>query len=254
MKRFLGLLVVWLCMTGSCLALQPVDNPSLQQAVNYGIDRSDTLKFSDAAFLAPWTINDSALKNPYRLSEKVVVYSPYLLAALQAKSIYRAKGTPTVQGIREFLTDYEGITVVGAVLNTPLQLTKEDFDIKLRQGTVVLAPYAVELLKFRYLDNKAAVVQAKKRADALYLEKLKQKSQALKNELAALKNDKTAGGTAAATEPEKDVRVPLTKIGESTMQLYFDNRAFNPQMPYDLVISDQYSESRIFKVYPSSIK
>ena len=87
-----------------------------------------------------------------------------------------------------------------------------------------------------------------------YLEKLKQKSQALKNELAALKNDKTAGGTAAATEPEKNVRVPLTKIGESTMQLYFDNRAFNPQMPYDLVISDQYSESRVFKVYPSSIK
>ena len=256
MKKFLITLLTLLSMTWTCSAIQPLTDADLQAAMDYGIAYSDTSKYSDTIFLAPWTIYDSSMKNPYRLSENAVLYSPYLLAALQSKSQYRVNLKPSLPGLRTFLADYEGITVVGSVLNTPMQLTKEDFSIKLLQGTTVLVPYAVELLRFRYLDNKVFVNQVKKRIDALQLEQLRQKDQELKKELAAVKNDQPVnqGTVTGTTELVPLGKTPLTKIGESTMQFYFDNRSFDPAQPYELTISDKYSGSRVFRVNPANIK
>lgn len=107
-----------------CFALAPITDANLTKAVNYGISgKQDNLTLRQ--FLQPWVIPEELQKNPFRRRESVVLYTPYLLAAIYARDQIAEQKLPDLAEIRENVAEYEGITLIGAVLNCPIMLEKE---------------------------------------------------------------------------------------------------------------------------------
>ena len=251
MKKLLILLAV-LCFSQTCLAMLPVNDDNLQSAMRYGLVRSNKAEFTDEEFLAPWTIVDSAKTNPYRYQEKVLVYTPYMLATLQARHLTLAKQQFSLDDIKKFIHDYDGITVIGAVVNTPLLMKPKDFQVVLEQEGQVLQPYASDFLKAFYLEGKKSVASGKEQK-AAYLEELRSRDQALKQQIAALESDKLAPEAVNVAAPKPSPAL-TAKIARIEMQYYFDNTKFNPNMPYRIKISDSYCGTRTFDIQPAKLK
>jgi hypothetical protein len=251
MKKLLILLAV-LCFSQTCLAFLPVTDDNLQAAMRYGLVRSNKAEFSDEEFLAPWTVPESSLTNPYRSKERVLVYTPYMLATLQARHLAVAKQPFALADIKKFVHDYDGITIIGAVVNTPLLLKTADFHVVLEQGTLTLLPYASDFLKSSYLEGRTKVVS--KGTKAAYLEELRSREQALKMQLLALEKDQLKPDEVNTAVTTKTAAAVTAKIARIDMQYYFDNTKFDPSKPYRIVISDSYCGSRTFNVVPSKLK
>ena len=252
MKQVLIFLAL-LCLSQTCLAVMPVTDDNLQAAMRYGLVRSNKAEFSDDDFLAPWTVPESGLTNPYRYKERIVVYTPDMLATLQARNLTVAKQQFSLADIKKFVHDYDGITVIGAVVNTPLLLKTGDFHVVLEQGPLTLLPYASDFLKSSYLEGRTPVATAKDSKSA-YLEELRSREQALKMQLLALEKDELKPAdinTAVATKPSATLTAKVARID---MQYYFDNTKFDPAKPYQIKISDSYCGSRTFTVLPARLK
>jgi len=89
-------LLLVLCLVVFCLqaeAALPATDQNLEAAIAYG--KSYQGEKNDAVMLQPWVIAESFETNPYRDEERIIVYTPYLLTALDT-----AGKTQEAAGIR----------------------------------------------------------------------------------------------------------------------------------------------------------
>ena len=252
MKKVFLILVGLLTMAQISFAALPVTDANLQSAMLYGITRSNKAEFSDAVFLNPWAIAESAKTNPYRYNERVVLYTPYMLAALDARTMTANKQKFSLNDIKQFVKEYDGITVIGATVNTPVLLKASDFHVTLVQGTTTLIPYASELLLAKYLQLPA-MKNGSKAAIAAKMASLQAEDAKLKSQLADLENNKL-DPTAVTTDVKPKVTQPTTKIARIDMQFYFENSKFDGAKPYQIQLSDEYGGKRLFNVNPDALK
>ena len=82
----------------------------------------------------------------------MVLYTPYLLAAIHARDQIAEQKLPDLAEIRENVAEYEGITLIGAVLNCPIMLEKDAFKVRLLQNEKTIEPYAVTFLAGSTID------------------------------------------------------------------------------------------------------
>ena len=115
-----------------CFALTPMTDENLQQAIQFGItSKQDNQTLYQ--LLSPWMIVERNLKNPYRQKETIFVYTPYLLASIHARDKVEESRVPEIQEIRKAIQEYDGITLIGARLNTPVVLQERDYAVRLVQ-------------------------------------------------------------------------------------------------------------------------
>lgn len=220
MKRFF-LTLLFCSITVPCLAWLPLTEENLKAAMDYGISsRQDGLALE--RFLEPWLIGEKLLKNPYRRQENVLVYSPYLLAAIHARDKIEGMEMPQPEEVRNAVQEYAGILLIGIVINTPQQVKQEDLTIHLAQKKIVLEPYAVTLLNAEEISGAG-----KREKDRL-------------DKAPAVTNMKTKGADG------KNYRVRL--------QCYFDETGFNPGEKYSVTVSDVLCGIRRFDVNPASLR
>ena len=93
MKKTGLLLVALLTLTQSAYAMLPLTENNIAAAQLYGSQRKGA---SDLELVAPWTVYDRKQTNRYGVGEKTVMYTPYLMAAIDAKSLAENGGTPTI--------------------------------------------------------------------------------------------------------------------------------------------------------------
>jgi hypothetical protein len=251
MKKVLVILLGLMTMAQVSFAMLPVTDANMQSAMLYGITRSNKAEFSDAVFLNPWSVAESAKTNPYRYNERVVLYTPYMLAALDARTMTANKQKFSLNDIKQFVKEYDGITVIGAVVNTPVLLKTTDFHVTLVQGSTTLIPYASELLLAKYLQLPA--MKNSKAAIAAKMASLQAQDAKLKSQLADLENNKL-DPNAVTTDVKAKTPVPTTKIARLDMQFYFENSKFDVSKPYQIQISDEYGGKRLFNVNPDALK
>jgi hypothetical protein len=252
MKKVLLILLGLLTMAQISFAALPITEANMQSAMLYGITRSNKAEFPDAVFLKPWTIAESAKTNPYRYNEKVVLYTPYMLAALDARTLTANKQKFSLSDIQQFVKEYDGITVIGATVNTPVLLKTTDFHVTLVQGTTTLIPYASELLLAKYLQLPA-MKTGSKAAIAAKMASLQAEDAKLKSQLVDLEKDKL-DPNAVTTNVKAKTPVPTTKIARLDMQFYFENSKFDVAKPFQIQISDEYGGKRLFNVNPDALK
>lgn len=111
-------LLLVLCLVVFCLqaeAALPATDQNLEAAIAYG--KSYQGEKNDAVMLQPWVIAESFETNPYRDEERIIVYTPYLLTALDTAGKTQEAAGISVENAKELVARYDGVLVIRAVIN-----------------------------------------------------------------------------------------------------------------------------------------
>ena len=138
MKKLGVVAALCLLFSQPAFAMVPLTPNAVQSAQAYGVERKGA---SLSEVLAPWTVYDRKQMNPYGLRERVVVYTPYLTAAVDARSTANNGDAPTVDQGMKVAKQYDGVLALGVNLSTTLKLDASKLKVKLYQGQNVLTPY-----------------------------------------------------------------------------------------------------------------
>lgn len=95
MKKTGLLLVALLTLTQSAYAMLPLTENNIAAAQLYGSQRKGA---SDLELVAPWTVYDRKQTNRYGVGEKTVMYTPYLMAAIDARVLRKMGELPQSAG------------------------------------------------------------------------------------------------------------------------------------------------------------
>jgi len=226
-KVFLTLL--FCSVLSRCFALSSMTDDNMMKAIQYGISSKQD-KQTLYQLIAPWLIPERNLKNPYRQKETIFVYTPYLLAAIHARDKVEESRVPEMAEIRKAIQEYEGITLIGARLNSPVVLQAGEYTVRLVQDKTNLAPYASNYLHHEMIDKIDKQEEAKKSYQP------------------------DDGKQLTREEKKKDNTAKTEKVAVLEMQFYFDSSQFNPVQPYTVLISDKYCGERRFDVNPEAIR
>lgn len=257
MKKLL--LVVFCCIFSLMAeAALPVNEETLTEAIAYGVSYQG--EQNSAAMLQPWTIAETLATNPYRDQERVIVYTPYLLTALDAAGKAPDDATLSVAAAKELVSRYDGVLVVRAVINAPLLLATEDLEVQLVQSGVFVKPYHSEFLDGQYLAKTIAkpVVADELQQKLDRIADIDEKAAALQQQLQDLQKNKLKPADIDLAQQEKQTAAApdaeLQKICRLQYNFYFDQAEFNAALPYVLLIKDAYCGGREFAVDPALLK
>ena len=142
MKKLGVVAAFCLLFSQPAFAMVPLTPNAVQSAQAYGVERKGA---SLSEVLAPWTVYDRKQMNPYGLRERVVVYTPYLTAAVDARSTANNGDTPTVDQGMKVAKQYDGVLALGLNLSTSVKLEPRNLKLRMYQGRNVLEPYACNL-------------------------------------------------------------------------------------------------------------
>ena len=226
-KVFLALLFCG--FLSRCFAMTPMTDENMMKAIQYGIS-SKQEKQTLYQMINPWLIAEQALKNPYRQKESIFVYTPYLLAAIHARDKVEESRVPEIADIKKAIQEYEGITLIGARLNTPVVLQAGEYTVRLVQDKTNLAPYASNYLHHEMISK----VDKQEDTKTAY--------------------QPDDGKRLTREEKKKDNTAKTEKVAVLEMQFYFDSSQFNPAQRYTVLISDKYCGERRFDVNPETIR
>lgn len=226
-KVFLTLL--FCSVLSRCFALSSMTDDNMMKAIQYGISSKQD-KQTLYQLIAPWLIPERNLKNPYRQKENIFVYTPYLLAAIHARDKVEESRVPEMAEIRKAIQEYEGITLIGARLNSPVVLQAGEYTVRLVQDKTNLAPYASNYLHHEMIDKIDKQEETKKSYQP------------------------DDGKQLTREEKKKDNTAKTEKVAVLEMQFYFDSSQFNPVQPYTVLITDKYCGERRFDVNPEAIR
>ena len=135
-------LLLVLCLVAFCLqaeATLPATDQNLEAAIAYG--KSYQGEKNDAVMLQPWVIAESFETNPYRDEERIIVYTPYLLTALDTAGKTQDAADISVENAKELVARYDGVLVIRAVINSPIILNEKDVEVQLVQNGNFVTPY-----------------------------------------------------------------------------------------------------------------
>ena len=110
-------LLLVLCLVVFCLqaeAALPATDQNLEAAIAYG--KSYQGEKNDAVMLQPWVIAESFETNPYRDEERIIVYTPYLLTALDTAGKTQEAAGISVENAKELVARYDGVLVIRAAV------------------------------------------------------------------------------------------------------------------------------------------
>ena len=228
MKKFF-LTLLFCSILSQCFAFLPMTDENMMKAINYGVSgKQDNRNMPD--FLNPWKIAERTLKNPYRQKESIVLYTPFLLAAIHARDKVEESRVPELADIRAAVKEYEGITLIGARINAPVVLKEGEYTVKLMQEKTVLSPYAATFLSWEMIDvvDREATEKAAK--------------------------EKKPEKEADIMRPDKKPAPVMKKAAVLDYQFYFDDSQFKPNQRFFILISDKYCGERRFEINPESIR
>ncbi len=226
-KVFLTLL--FCSFLSQSFALAPMTDDNMMKAIQYGISSKQD-KQTLYQLIDPWLIPERNLKNPYRQKESVFVYTPYLLAAIHARDKVEESRVPEPAEIKKAIQEYDGITLIGVRLNTPVVLQEGEYTVKLVQGNTQLAPYASMYLHHEMISIIDKKDEGKKA------------------------NPADDGKQLTRNEKKEENTAKTEKVAVLEMQFYFDSSQFNPAQPYTVLISDKYCGERRFDVNPETLR
>lgn len=143
MKIFLTVFCLLMSMCLPTNAMLRVSDQMLGAAQEYG--RSKTA-VAIGDFTMPWTVNESLGKNIYAAGEKVIVYTPYLVVAMDAQNKAKAFEEIKLSDSRLLASEYEQVLVIGAIIDAPEKTALNDLQVVIEQGEKLLTPYHKELV------------------------------------------------------------------------------------------------------------
>jgi len=250
MKRIFLALALMLCVTGKVEAMDALTEPNIQHAQAFGISQKGV---PSGNLLQKWTIFDSKKSNKYADKERAIIYTPYLVAAVDAQNNAKKGITPTLQHGVALAKEYEGILAIGLIIDSAHKVEPKFLKIQIDQEGNVVEPYSTVLDMASVHDKVMEAADINTQAGGL--------SESEKAKLAQVKKDveqkarqtvgsQAAGGQQQAQQTSSPIvkREVTVKVWNLQYFTYFDLSKLSVAKPMNLVVSDQAGGQRLFKI------
>lgn len=245
MNKIILMLAVLFYFTGTAQALAAIDAEMVKSAQSYGIDKKD---LAAGLLLSKWTVEDGKQLNRFGAEEKVVIYTPYVVAAVDAHG--KAKNGQKVE-IKDGMViaqAYEGILALGAIINSSFRVEPKDITVQILQGDKKISPYNLSLYKAVSHDFKIA--KNKLLADDRLEIVAPEQPQALDTEQDKI-DPKVVENIASITSEDDDI---VVKVWDMQYFVYFDLTKIDSKKSMLLTIADQAGGIREFKINLMNMK
>lgn len=236
MSKVFLLLAVLFYFTGIVQAMAPVDVENVQVAQTYGASKKN---LSAGVLLNKWTVADSKKTNRFGIDERIIVYTPYAVAAVDAQDKAKNGQKVDVNDGVALAKAYDGILALGAIINSSFRVEPKSLTVHIVQGKKILLPYNITLDKASAHDLKIS------RDKLLFTGKFKNAS----DKKTASSTDKGNLSGAVANNAAGDVSDDIVvQVWNMQYFIYFDLTKIDIARPMLLTITDQASGDREFKI------
>lgn len=139
-RKLIGLVLIMFIYCNTVFAMESVDLEMVKDAQNFGV--MNVSKTANELEM-PWTFFNALNKQKKDNSEKIIIYTPYLVTALDAQNKTKSGALINEKYGLVLAENYKDILVVGAMLNSKIRLEPNDLKIKAKQDDKIIAPYYV---------------------------------------------------------------------------------------------------------------
>lgn len=162
-RKIMGLFLMFFVFCNSAFAMEPVGVTMVKDAQNFGV-----MNVSKSAneLEKPWIFFNVLKKHKKDKSEKIIVYTPYLVTALDAQNKTKSGGFVNEQFGLVLAENYKNVLVVGAMLESKKKLEANDLQIDIEEDNKIILPYYVVVdstkKEFTAVDKRMSLSDALK--------------------------------------------------------------------------------------------
>lgn len=162
-RKIIGLVLVMLVFCNIAFAMDTVNVKMVKEAQNFGVM---SVSKSASELEKPWTFFNTISKHKKDDLEKIIVYTPYLVTALDAQNKTKSGGLINDQYGLVLAKNYENVLVVGAMLESKENLKANDIKVTIIQENKTIIPYYVIVdsskKDYTVIDKRMSLTKAKK--------------------------------------------------------------------------------------------
>ncbi|MDD4320826.1 MAG: hypothetical protein PHH31_04655 [Acidaminococcaceae bacterium] len=236
MSKIVLLLAVLFYFTGIVQAMTPANVENVQEAQTYGVARKN---LSAGVLLSKWTIADSKKTNRFGIDERVIVYTPYAVAAVDAQNRAKSGQKVDVKDGLALAQAYDGILALGAIINSSFKVEPKSLTVHILQGKKSLSPYNITL------DTASAHNLKISRDKLLFAGKFQNPT---KKQDANADNKKKPNSLLTKDPAGIGAEEVVVQVWNMQYFIYFDLTQIDLTKPMLFTISDQASGDREFKI------
>ena len=241
MGKILLFLAGFFYFMGTVQAMMPITAETVQAAQQYGVSQKNV---STEELLTRWTVADRKQTNKFGSRERIVVYTPYVVAAVDAQSKTVNGQKVNVDSGLTLAKEYNDILALGVIIDSSFQVEPKYLKAYITQGRQVLMPYNVTLDKAVMRDLK--VNRRTLMASDKFQTSVQEKTDLYKDKVELdQKTQEVLQEGSSANSPAEQV---IIKIWNMQYFIYFDLVKLDLTKPMVLTISDQAGGVREFEI------
>ncbi len=233
MKTFITVCCLLLTFCHSAFAMIGISDQMIGGAQEYGRSK---IASPVNELQKPWTVYEALKENIYADTERVIIYTPYLIVAMDAQNKAKAFEEIKLEDSRNLASGYEQALVIGAIIDAPEKITPDNLQVAILQGDKNLLPYYSELVTSSSTEKvieKTAAQDTSNNGVKTVEDKMPMPSDKEKTEQAAL-TDKI------------NIKMPVWNM---QYYFYFDVAQINTTLPMILKIDDRLAGEREFRFH-----
>lgn len=233
MKTFFAACCLLLTFCQTTFAMLGISDQMIGGAQEYGRSK---VALPVNELQKPWTVNEALKENIYADSERIIVYTPYLIVAMDAQNKAKAFEEIKLEDSRNLASGYEQALVIGAIIDAPEKTIPENLQVAILQGDKNLPPYYGELVTASSSEKviEKTAVQDKNNNGMKPVE-----------DKTPIASDKEKTEQASLTD-KINIKMPVWNI---QYYFYFDVSQINTTLPLIIKIDDKLAGEREFRFH-----
>ncbi|MPM68406.1 hypothetical protein SDC9_115338 [bioreactor metagenome] len=233
MKTFFAVCCLLLTFCQTTFAMLGISDQMIGGAQEYGRSK---VALPVNELQKPWTVNEALKENIYADSERIIVYTPYLIVAMDAQNKAKAFEEIKLEDSRNLASGYEQALVIGAIIDAPEKTIPENLQVAILQGDKNLPPYYGELVTASSSEKviEKTAVQDKNNNGMKPVE-----------DKTPIASDKEKTEQASLTD-KINIKMPVWNI---QYYFYFDVSQINTTLPLIIKIDDKLAGEREFRFH-----
>ena len=233
MKTFFAVCCLLLTFCQTTFAMLGISDQMIGGAQEYGRSK---VALPVNELQKTWTVNEALKENIYADSERIIVYTPYLIVAMDAQNKAKAFEEIKLEDSRNLASGYEQALVIGAIIDAPEKTIPENLQVAILQGDKNLPPYYGELVTASSSEKviEKTAVQDKNNNGMKPVE-----------DKTPIASDKEKTEQASLTD-KINIKMPVWNI---QYYFYFDVSQINTTLPLIIKIDDKLAGEREFRFH-----
>lgn len=233
MKIFAIVFCLLLTFCQQTFAMLAISDQMIGAAQEYGRSKAAV---SANELQKPWTVNEALKENIYADIESIIVYTPYLIVAMDAQNKAKAFDEIKLEDSRNLAAGYDQALVIGAIIDAPEKLNPANLQVVLLQGDKKLLPYYGELISASSTE-KVIEKTAEQNKNITGVNHESDKTQLSSDKEKKVQN---------VVSDKINVKMPIWNL---QYYFYFDISQVNATLPFIIKIDDKIVGQREFRLH-----